>query len=813
MSSTNNIEMRLLLRDEATGRLKSAVSQAQQSGRQIQAADARTAAQTRRVTEQTTQHQYRLLNQHQAAVVRAAQVRMRTAEQAARAEVAAESRAAQARAQAAKAGMDSARTANAHKLLGIRSEREIQAEIRRTQNAYNHLAKSGALSQRELKRATAALRDEHRRLNQELKGGGGGGWGKAGQVVAGAAGAAATAYSVVNPKLDRNDALDQAKRRNAALMDDGGTLESRRATLEDVNAQVKDTVKYGVSQDFALEVQNKLLSRGGLDKAQVGEAMKVAAYANVASGGEAQAADLAVMQSSLLDFGFAADQLKDAVGKIYAATEVGSYEVADFARNAGEQLSVAKSIGMRGERDLAFLAALNQNAAAISGSPDEGANNFKQLMGATSNPQVRAALKKAGIENVDGRYLHGLKNGQNPIEVLDGMIQEILGKSQEWQQLQASMRAAKSDDEKMEIARRQEKYLEGTIVGKILTDEQRRMGYVAYAGDREGFRRNFDTLQAADRTAMDVDFAFQEEGSAVKTARGRNQQDLNEERAYKEMAGKRGELYQWWAEFSGENPGVGAAASGGFDLAKTVAGYGLGSMIFGRLMGGGAQGGLAAAGGKLASTVSTAAPLALRALPVIGGAVGLWHGNKTINEAQGKGFFEGGLSSRASGYGQSALGGAAVGAAIGSIVPVLGTAVGAAVGGGIGLLSAAVADIWQDTPAPASGMLQAGGAPAMPPVQPMLESPLLQQSAQQYSDAAAVQQQAGVTFAESTAIGVQTGQTFLQSAAQMQSSAVAMQQAAGLMQHGVQVRVTVENGNIMAHVDQAVSRAVRRNGG
>lgn len=808
----SDVNIRVTLTDEAGSRLKHIGQAAVQQSRRISAAETRAAQQSRKQAVHTAQHKYRLLNQEQAAAEHAAQTRIRSEEAASRAQLAAASRASQAR---ARTQMQSARTANAYTVLNIRSERDIQAEIRRTQAAYDHLAKSGTASQRELKRAAQNLREEHRRLNRELQGGSGGPsrLQRVGEIAAGIGGAAVAAYSVVNPKLDRIDALDQAKRRNAVLMDEGNSLESRRAALRDVDAQVRETVKYGVSQDFAIEVQNTLLSRGGLDKKQVGEAMKVAAYANIASGGEAEGRDLAVMQSGLLGFGYTADTLKDAVGKIYTGGKVGSYEVKDFARNAGEQLSVAKTVGMKGDKDLAFLIALNQNAAAISGSSDEAANNVKQFLASANNPQVKAALKKAGIKDVEARYLHGSKNGQNVVEVFDGMMQEILAKDAKWQNLQASMKTARTDEEKAEIARRQEKYLEGSAVGKILTDEQRRMGYLAYTNDRENFKTNFATLQKADRTAMDADYAFQEEGSAVKTARGRNQQDINNETTYKEAANQRGSLFEWWADFSGENPHTAAAASGGVDLAKIVAAYGLGSMLFGRLGGTAASGGgLTAGAGRL---TAAALPLAARALPALGGAVGLWDANSRVNRNEGKGFFEGGTDSRAAGYAESALSGAALGAAVGSIIPGIGTAIGAALGGAGGLIAATVADFWtEDKPKPA-GPPDAGAPvqPAAPPVQPILDSPILQQSAQQYSEASVLQMQAGTLFAEQSALGRQAGETMLQTAVQIHSSAEQIQTAVGTMAQGVNVRVTVENGNLAAFVDGAVSRAVRRNGG
>lgn len=81
-----------------------------------------------------------------------------------------------------------------------------------------------------------------------------------------------------------------------------------------------------------------------------------------------------------------------------------------------------------------------------------------------------------------------------------------------------------------------------------------------------------------------------------------------------------------------------------------------------------------------------------KALGAAGGAYGMVDGYSTIRDNKDKGFFEGGMNSRAGGYGSSIMGGAAVGATIGSIIPVVGTAVGGAVGAAVGGLSALIAD-------------------------------------------------------------------------------------------------------------------------
>lgn len=94
------------------------------------------------------------------------------------------------------------------------------------------------------------------------------------------------------------------------------------------------------------------------------------------------------------------------------------------------------------------------------------------------------------------------------------------------------------------------------------------------------------------------------------------------------------------------------------------------------------------------STFGKALSIGGRALGAAGGAYGVYDAYGQIKEAkqQGKGFFEGGLGSRAAGYAQSMMSGASAGAMLGSLVPGIGNVVGAVVGGAVGTISALVAD-------------------------------------------------------------------------------------------------------------------------
>ena len=68
----------------------------------------------------------------------------------------------------ANATKEFSKMAKAREQLGVRPEREIQREIKLTEAAYGRLARSGAMSFNEQRRAAAAMRSEVTRLTNEM---------------------------------------------------------------------------------------------------------------------------------------------------------------------------------------------------------------------------------------------------------------------------------------------------------------------------------------------------------------------------------------------------------------------------------------------------------------------------------------------------------------------------------------------------------------------------------------------------------------------------------------------------------------------
>lgn len=684
---------------------------------------------------------------------------------------------------------------NAYQILGIRSEIKVKQAIHDTEAAYERLQRSGVASANDIARAFTAkestiksLRGEIGQLEQQTSR-----WSraanKAGAVMMGIGASYQVGRGILEPKVRRITDYDTAMRSTANLMDDGNTMESRAAANQRARAMVEAATAFGGTRDATASGMYKMF-QSGMSEENVRAAMIANAKIHTATGGEATHEDLAAASEGILNFGITADRLAANMGRAYMGDKLGSFGIAEQAKWLKPQLSTAGANGYRGERDFAFISALNQSAAKMAGSLDEAGNNVKQVLAAHNMPAVKKAIADAkGFKDdteVDKLFSDGLLKGKNPLEVLDDIMQEELAKSAKGRAIKQEMVAARTPEQWAEIGEKLSKFQEGSVVGSILTDQERRMGYLAFAADRENFNKNFQAIQNADEKAFAVDYQNHAESNRFKFEQAGNKKEAADEAAYGDLVNVLGRLADVLGGMDTSTvAGLTAAKDGGTVLAAGIGGAALGNVLIGGRTGMGNAAGIAKMAGR-------AAPLAARAVPVLGGAAFMYSGNQTINSAQGQGFFEGGFGSRASGYVQSAAGGAALGGVIGSVVPVIGTAVGAAVGGGIGLLSAAIADFWKEEPQQATP----------------LESPELTASMAQLNQSAQTNQQASQQYVTAATENQAATAQLTNAASQMTAAAAQMQAAAG---KPIPVTVTVQNGNIMAYINQAAARAAAKN--
>ena len=390
----------------------------------------------------------------------------------------------------AQAGRQRQQAISAYHLLGIRSEQQIRREMQLTQAAYNRLARSGTLSQRELARAAEANRRNLQRLNNELRSGAGaaGSWRqRLGGAMTTVAAAGVGAYTVLKPSMDNQKQLEANISQVAwqAFGEDNSKTSDWIATTG--KQQIRDLVtelvaKNGGNADAALNLINSQMANGmSFEQVQKGATATYRAMIASAEGaGQYDPESVAKLMKVLHDFGFQGEELATAFEHAMKSGMQGNFEIADMVTELPALLPAAKNSGLNGIQGFDYLLSILQSASNKSGSNSEAANNVRNLLEKTLSADTVRRLSRIDNPNDPSKgidwansVLQGKANGENAVQVLSRLANAMLERDQQYQQLKAKADAGdQTAAEQMNIMR-------GFVLSRILPDIQAKAGLLA----------------------------------------------------------------------------------------------------------------------------------------------------------------------------------------------------------------------------------------------------------------------------------------------------------------------------------------------
>lgn len=390
----------------------------------------------------------------------------------------------------AQAGRQRQQAISAYHRLGIRSEQQIRREMQLTQAAYNRLARSGTLSQRELARAAEANRRNLQRLNNELRSGAGaaGSWRqRLGDAMTTVAAAGVGAYTVLKPSMDNQKQLEANISQVAwqAFGEDNSKTSDWIATTG--KQQIRDLVtelvaKNGGNADAALNLINSQMANGmSFEQVQKGATATYRAMIASAEGaGQYDPESVAKLMKVLHDFGFQGEELATAFEHAMKSGMQGNFEIADMVTELPALLPAAKNSGLNGIQGFDYLLSILQSASNKSGSNSEAANNVRNLLEKTLSADTVRRLSRIDNPNDPSKgidwansVLQGKANGENAVQVLSRLANAMLERDQQYQQLKAKADAGdQTAAEQMNIMR-------GFVLSRILPDIQAKAGLLA----------------------------------------------------------------------------------------------------------------------------------------------------------------------------------------------------------------------------------------------------------------------------------------------------------------------------------------------
>ncbi|OSI25059.1 phage tail tape measure protein [Neisseria dumasiana] len=643
--------------------------------------------------------------------------------------------------------------------LGIRTEHQIRREIQQTQAAYNRLAKSGAASQRELARATQATRSRIKELNAEINGGAGrwqrigAGVRSAGRGAAGiAAGAAAGAYVLAQP-VSRTMDYDTALRHATNTMYAGKSMAEKRAGMAAINQSVMDAAYVGgASREATLDTMNTMVASGTMSDEAVKRLLPAVMKTAAAAGAEGN--DIAGIVTKALGAGFKEADIPALLDRALKSGADGGFELKDMARWLPQQMAAMKAAGMGATLDnFSSLLTANQLSFMTAGTPDEAGNNLVNLLAKINSQDIITKSKKININGREGfNFTAGMNKrqaaGMNSLDALVDIVGEIVGKDAKSAALMKQINAAQGDEAKLALLENQKALVDGTAIGQLVSDRQALMALLALVNNKAEAAR-LKEGQANAAGAVDSNYQFVAEGAGFKKEQGKLAYSEAEYNAFESFTNTVADAIKSVADWARGDPKTAqTAVQVGYGATATAAAVGTGSVV-----GGGAAGVLPAATSMTPVAIGTA-PLA-----VMGGAA---H-----------------LAGQRDKYDDWSRPLTAFADRLQAMLP--------------------------DFTARAEYLKKREelGGNNTP-----LDSPVLKESMAQLNQSAQTNQEASRQYVQAAAENQAATAQITGAAAQMTAAAAQMRAAAG---KPIPVTVTVQNGNIVAYVNQAVERNARKN--
>ena len=499
---------------------------------------------------------------------------------------------------------------NAYQRLGIRSEQQIRREIQLTQAAYNRLARSGTLSQRELARAAEANRQNIRRLNSELRSSSGqmGRWqrmmrggGRAFDAVTrGGAALMAGGYVLAQP-VRRTMDYDTELRHVTNVAYAGKSMAERQDGMASINQTVMDAAYAGAAtREDTLGAYSTMLSIGAVDgvtaQRLLPEIMKAATASNTSPE------EVATFVSKAVEQGVKESDIGELLDRAVQSGKDGGFEFTNMVRWMPQLLSQLKASGTPLTMDnISSLLSKSQIVFTAAGSPDEAGNNMANLLAKMNSQDTINRAKRITINGQKGFDFTDEMNkrqadGMNTMDAFIDVAREIVDKDPRSRALMAQIQAAEGDEAKMQLLENQKALVDSTAIGQLVADRQALMALTPLIANRSKEAE----LMAGQKNASGViqqDFDFLMQGSGMQAKRAGVSASRAEYDAFKGVSDKIGSGMDALGRWAKQNPTQAQVATGaGWTAAAAAAGRGVlgfipgGSGWAGNMLSGAAKG-------------------------------------------------------------------------------------------------------------------------------------------------------------------------------------------------------------------------------
>lgn len=207
-----------------------------------------------------------------------------------------------------------------------------------------------------------------------------------------------------------------------ALTRIGITADATDEQIGKLNKSVRD-LAFASGKSFN-EVTSGLesLVAGGMDLPQAMPALPAIVQTAQAAG--AEVSDMATTTLALNQaLGISTDKMQTAFDVLVTGGKAGKFELKDMARYMASMAPQAAAIGLKGEAGLKRIVAVLQTIRAGSGTTEEAASSFSDLLGKMETDETQNKFKKFGID-IRAQMDKARKSGRDLIDVLLEMTEK-----------------------------------------------------------------------------------------------------------------------------------------------------------------------------------------------------------------------------------------------------------------------------------------------------------------------------------------------------------------------------------------------------
>lgn len=475
---------------------------------------------------------------------------------------------------AAKAEMHAKRVAQAKKTLEIKTERDLQFELRKTQQAYQTLAKSGTASARDLAKARESVIRKERELRAEMgKQPLGQRMANVGRGVVGVGAGVMAGAMVMREPVKKAMSYDRelAMVANTAFSD--RDAEGRIAGKKQLHEAVKAAVETGGgTKEEALSSLNALLASGM--KAETAISLLPTLQKGATATG-ASPEDLAAITISALQNGIKEADIGKALDMAIAAGQAGQFELQDMARWLPQQMAAASQMGLKGLDGFEALLIANQQARVTAGTNDEAGNNLVNLLSKITSKETVERLEKYEYTDKKGKkrsinYLKSMEayksQGKNSLEAFTSIMDDVIGSDEGYKKLQARLKNAKKE-EQAKILNEMTTMAEGTAIGQIISDRQALMALLAIRNNVQLGQEVKDSVAKSDG-ATETSYKVIADTNDFKTEKAKAQFEFGQMEGLSGFNNALGSTAETLSEYMSKYPDLTAAvASAGTGIA------------------------------------------------------------------------------------------------------------------------------------------------------------------------------------------------------------------------------------------------------